>query len=171
MAGTGLIEGKRILIVDDEQDILDVLEEVLRVCRISKASSFEEARDLMESQEFDLAVLDIMGVRGYDLLKIAQEKKIPAVMLTAHAFTPDNLVRSIREGAAFYIPKDELGRIAEFLNDVLEAKAKGRNPWASWQEKLPSSYFEKRFGAAWQDTDKEFWATFRASLQARKSTE
>lgn len=171
MAGTGLIEGKRILVVDDEQDILDVLEEILRVCRISKASSFEEAKDLMETQEFDLAVLDIMGVRGYDLLKIAQEKRIPAVMLTAHAFTPDNLVRSIREGAAFYIPKDELGRIAEFLNDVLEARAKGRNPWASWQEKLPSSYFEKRFGAAWQDTDKEFWSTFRASLQARKPSE
>jgi DNA-binding NtrC family response regulator len=170
MAGTGLIEGKRILIVDDEQDILDVLAEILKVCRISKASSFEEARDLMETQEFDLAVLDIMGVRGYDLLKIAQEKKIPAVMLTAHAFTPDNLVRSIREGAAFYIPKDELGRIAEFLNDVLEARAKGRNPWAAWQEKLPSSYFEKRFGAAWQDADKDFWATFRSSLQAGKPT-
>jgi len=32
---------------------------------------------------------------------------------------------------------------------------------------LPTSYFEKRWGGAWRDTDKEFWKTFRESLRAR----
>jgi hypothetical protein len=31
------------------------------------------------------------------------------------------------------------------------------------------SIFEKRWGAAWQDADKEFWERFRASVRARKS--
>ena len=39
----------------------------------------------------------------------------------------------------------------------------------SWQERLPSSYFEKRWGSTWRDTDKDFWETFKASLKSRKS--
>jgi len=114
-----------------------------------------------------MAILDIMGVNGYGLLEIAKQKKVPAVMLTAHAFNPPNLVRSIREGAASYIPKEEISRIADFLVDVFDARSKGENPWKPWQEKLPTSYFERRFGAAWQDADKEFWNKFKAGLRER----
>jgi DNA-binding NtrC family response regulator len=110
-----------------------------------------------------------MGVDGYRLLDIANRRNITAVMLTAHAFTPDNLVRSIKEGAASYLPKEELPNIATFLNDILEAQEKGKSTWESWQERLPSSYFEKRWGAAWRDTDKDFWERFRAGIRDRKS--
>ncbi|PKN63999.1 MAG: response regulator [Deltaproteobacteria bacterium HGW-Deltaproteobacteria-15] len=168
MAESALLQGKKILVVDDEPDILDIMEELLKMCRVVKAPNFDTAKELLETQYFDLAVLDIMGVDGYGLLKIANEKRVPAVMLTAHAFNPPNLVRSIREGAASYIPKEEIERIAEFLNDVLVAKATGKDPWSSWQDRLPSSYFEKRWGSAWRDTDKGFWDTFRASLKDRK---
>lgn len=168
MSDSTLLDGKRILIVDDETDILEMLEELLEMCDVVKASTFGEAKYLLESQDFDLAILDIMGVDGYGLLEIANRKKVTAVMLTAHAFTPGNLVRSIKEGADSYLPKEEIVNIAVFLNDVLEAKEKGKNPWGPWQEKLPASYFEKRWGAAWQDTDKEFWEKFRASIKERK---
>ena len=59
--------------------------------------------------------------------------------------------------------------ITTFLNDVLKARKQGQSTWSRWEERLPSSFFEKRFGAAWQDTDKEFWDTFRAGLKRRKS--
>jgi hypothetical protein len=101
-------------------------------------------------------------------LHIAKQRKITAVMLTAHAFSPDNLVKSIKKGATSYLPKEEITNIAVFLNDILEAQERGGNPWEPWQERLPSSYFEKRWGAAWQDTDKEFWERFRASIRDRK---
>jgi DNA-binding NtrC family response regulator len=169
MSNSSLLDGKKILVVDDEQDILEVLEELLFMCEVTKASTYDAAKQHLESRRFDLAILDIMGVDGYGLLDIANQKNIPAVMLTAHALTPDNVVRSIKEGAASYIPKDELSNIADFLIDVLTAKKKGRNPWAPWQERLPSSYFERKWGAAWQDNDKAFWETFRASLKARRS--
>jgi len=169
MTDTTRLEGKRVLIVDDESDILDILEELLSMCQVSRASTYDEARDLMASQDFDVAILDIMGVNGYGLLEIAKQKGIIPVMLTAHAFTPGNLVRSIREGADSYIPKEEISHIAAFLDDVLEAREKGKNPWGPWQERLPTSYFERRWGAAWQDADKDFWDRFRASLKQRKS--
>ena len=169
MSDSTLLDGKKILVVDDEPDIFRVLEELLSMCDVTTASSFNEAKDLLNSQDFDIAILDIMGVDGYGLLDIAKRKNIPCVMLTAHAFSPDNLVRSIKEGAASYIPKEEISTIADFLADVLRAKAGGKNTWDGWQEKLPTSFFEKRWGAAWQDTDKEFWESFRAGIRARKS--
>lgn len=168
MSDTSLLNGKKLLIVDDEPDILETLEELLDMCEMVKASNFSEAKQLLDSQTFDVAVLDIMGVDGYQLLEIAQKKNVPALMLTAHAFTPDNLVKSIKKGASSYIPKEEIVHIADYLIGVLKAAEEGRNPWESWQEKLPTSYFERRWGAAWKDTDKEFWETFRSSLKSRK---
>ena len=169
MSSRTLLDGKRILVVDDEPDVLIVLKDVLSMCDVVTASAFDEARELLESKDFDMAILDIMGVDGYGLLDIAKQRNIPAVMLTAHALTPDNLVRSIKQGAVSYIPKDEITKIADFLVDVLNARKRGGDPWERWQERLPVTYFEKRWGAAWQDTDKEFWDRFRASIRARKT--
>jgi len=169
MSDTTLLEGKKILVVDDETDVLEVMVDLLKMCKVATASNFEDAKKLLETQTFDLAVLDIMGVDGYGLLKIANRKKIPAIMLTAHAFNPPNLVKSIREGAAAYVPKEEITHIAEFLNDVLVAKATGKNPWGAWQDRLPSSFFDRRWGAAWRDTDRDFWETFRKNLKDRTS--
>jgi DNA-binding NtrC family response regulator len=169
MSDISLLKGKKVLVVDDEPDILGVLEDLLDMCQVVKASNFEEAKSLFQSRDFDIAVLDIMGVDGYGLLRIANQKKIPAIMLTAHAFSPDNLVRTIKEGAASYIPKEEITHIAAYLIDVLKSKKEGKSPWETWQERLPSSYFEKRWGAAWKDSDQEFWETFKAGLKSRKS--
>ena len=169
MSNTRLLSGKKILAVDDEPDILMVLKDLLSMCDVTTASSFEEARDILKSRDFDAAILDIMGVDGYGLLDIAKRKEIPAIMLTAHAFTPDNLVRSIKEGAVSYLPKEKITEIADCLSDVFEAQIEGRDPWVSWQERLPPSFFEKRWGAAWRDADKEFWDSFRASIQAKKN--
>ena len=170
MSDRKLLAGKKVLAVDDEPDILEVLEELLSMCELVTASSFESARELLETQQFDLVILDIMGVDGYGLLELATKKNIPTVMLTAHAWSPDNLVRSIKKGAVSYLPKEELSNIIDYLNDVLIANKEGRDPWKSWHERLPTSYFEKRWGAAWKDTDKQFWETFKAGLKAKHPT-
>jgi len=169
MSDTSMLDGKKVLVVDDEPDILEVLEELLEMCDVVTASTFEKAKELLESQNFDITILDIMGVDGYGLLDIANKKDIPAVMLTAHAFTADNLVRTIKEGAYSYIPKEELSNITVYLIDALTARKKGKNPWSAWQDRLPSSYFERRWGAAWKDVDKEFWNRFKESIKTRNS--
>jgi DNA-binding NtrC family response regulator len=146
-----------------------VLEELLDMCDVATASTFEQAKQLIESQDFHIAILDIMGVDGYRLLDIANKRDIPAVMLTAHAFDAENLVRTIKEGAYSYIPKEEISDIADYLIDALIARQKGENPWSTWQDRLPPSYFERRWGKAWKDKDEDFWDKFRASVKARKS--
>ena len=169
MTDTDLLSGKKVLVVDDENDILETVVELLDVCDVATANTFQKAKQLLESEDFDIAILDIMGVDGYGLLNIANSRKIPAVMLTAHAFSSDNLVRTIKEGAVSYIPKEELKDLADYLTDVFRSRQAGTNPWASWRTRLPTSYFERRWGAAWQDTDRAFWDRFKASIRSRKS--
>ena len=154
-----MLEGKRILLVDDEVDVLDTLEDLLPMCEVEKASNFKAASDLLESQQFDFAILDIMGVEGYTLLDICVGHNVTAVMLTAHALSPENIVRSYEEGAASYLPKEKMVDIVSYLNDILEAKRSGESPWKSWYSRL-SSYFEDKFGADWKDDQKEFWEKF-----------
>ena len=156
----GILHGLKILAVDDEPDILDTLEELLDMCEIVKATTFEEAKALLQSENFDFAILDIMGVRGYDLLQIANRKKIMAVMLTGHALSPKNTVRAYKEGAASFVPKDELANIKNFLMDILEAKEKGKNFWWRWLERF-DDYYSGKFTADWKTkNDKAFWDKF-----------
>jgi DNA-binding NtrC family response regulator len=154
------LDGKKILAVDDEPDVLETLEELLTMCEFRKASTFDEAKGLLESKDFDIAILDIMGVEGYALLDIATKRNITAVMLTAHAFTPDNLVRSLKNGAASYLPKQEMGHIESFLIDILKSREEGESTWEPWRGDLPSSYFERRWGEDWKDQDRDFWKKF-----------
>jgi DNA-binding response OmpR family regulator len=162
MSDIKLLEGKKILIVDDEPDVLESLEEILDMCEVSKASTFEEAKGLLEKNDFDLAILDIMGVDGYKLLHIAKQRNITAVMLTAHALSPSNLVKSIKEGADSYLPKEEMTNITAFLIDILRSQDEGESTWTPWQSTLSPSYFDKKWGAAWKEQDGEFWKTFGA---------
>ena len=106
----------------DEPDVLDTLEELLEMCEVVTASSFDQVKKLLESQYFDIAILDIMGVNGYALLEIANEKKAMALMLTAHALSVENTEKAYKEGAASYIPKEKMADITTYLQDVLEAQ-------------------------------------------------
>ncbi|MEW6669690.1 MAG: response regulator [Thermodesulfobacteriota bacterium] len=156
---TSALEGKRVLIVDDEPDVLAVLEELLSMCRVVKATSFEEGVRQLETQYFDFAILDIMGVNGYKLLEIASEKKVTPVMLTAHALTPQDTVKSFKGGAASYVPKDEIANIVTFLEDILEARERGKSLWWRWMDRL-EKYYERKFGPDWKEGDKDFWKNF-----------
>lgn len=151
-----VIRGKKVLIVEDEKDVIEVLMELLDVCKIDAATSFEGGKKLLKENDYDIAILDIMGVQGFDLLKIAEERKIPAMMLTAHGLSEENLQRSVKEGAAYYAPKDEMNKIATFMADVLESLAKNKSPWERLLERL-GGFYDRRFGGPdWKKKELEF---------------
>ena len=152
-----MLKGRKILIVDDEKDILDSLIELLDMCRIDTATSFEDGKRLLENETYDVAILDIMGVKGFELLDIANQHEIPAVMLTAHALSEESLKKSAENGASYFAPKDEINNIDLFVADVIEAKEKKKNPWVKWFERL-GSFYDKRFhGTNWREQEKKFW--------------
>lgn len=154
-----ILEGKKILVVDDENDVLDFLAEALDMCRVDLASTYEEAVELLDKNVYHVAIFDIMGVRGYDLLDIARSKDIPALMLTAHALSKDSLKKSVERGASYYVPKDEMHHIADFLADILEAREKNKNVWIKWYERM-SGFCDRRFGSGWREEEPEFWDVY-----------
>ena len=159
MEAKKLLQGKRVLIVDDEPDVLDSLTELLSICMIDRASTFEEAKELLQTHSYDLVVLDIMGVRGFELLQIAKQRNIPALMLTAHSLDRESLKKSAEEGAAYFVPKAEIGKIDVFVADVIEARDKKKNPWVKWFERL-GAFFDTKTnftGPNWREQDKKFW--------------
>ncbi|MEA3360245.1 MAG: response regulator [Thermodesulfobacteriota bacterium] len=151
-----ILRGTRILIVDDEEDILETLTELLDMCKVDRASTFEHAKELLETNIYHVAILDIMGVRGYELLDIAKKRGIPSLMLTAHALSKDNLKKSFEKGASYYVPKDEINKIDVFVADILQAQEQNKNVMVKWYERL-SGFCDRRFGPNWKDEDPDFW--------------
>ena len=157
-----ILNGKRILAVDDEPDILAVLEDEILAyapnCEIEKVTTYQEAAKKIESQTYDVVVLDIMGVRGFDLLDQAVKRNFQTAMLTAHSLNPESLKRSIEMGACAYLPKGKLGEIVPFLEDILES-ADGSTAWGRLMNKL-EGYFSSRWGDLWKKSEETFWKEF-----------
>ena len=156
-----ILNGKSILAVDDEPDVLTILEEEIKeACpksRFDKASTYEEAVAMMISLTYDVVILDIMGVRGFDLLELAVSRNFPVAMLTAHALSPEALKRSFEMGARAYLPKEKLGEVLPFLEDVLRYEY--LPGWRRLLEKL-EGFFNERWGQYWRKPEEKFWKEF-----------
>ncbi|MCX8021145.1 MAG: response regulator [Syntrophorhabdaceae bacterium] len=153
-----ILKNKKILAVDDEPDVLTVLEDEIRLacpdCIFQKATTYEEALHKLESEVYDVVILDIMGVNGFDLLEVAVKKNMRVVMLTAHAISLDALKRSHEMGARAYLPKDKLGEIVPFLEDVL--KYEFEPGWRRLFEKL-HTFFTEKFESDWEKKTGLLW--------------
>ncbi|MCG6910537.1 MAG: response regulator [Deltaproteobacteria bacterium] len=152
-----ILNGKRILAVDDEPDILESLADLLEDYDdliFDRASDYETGFHLLRSWTYDAVILDIMGVRGYDLLNASVHLGFPTVMLTAHAFSIDDLKRSIEMGARAYIPKESMADITDFLEDVLTV---GYSTGLKRMFQRLGGVFNKKFGSRWMEDEKTFW--------------
>lgn len=150
------LEGKRILAVDDEPDVLETLSELLYMCKIDKAEDFQSGLDLILNNTYDAVILDIMGVNGFELLKNSDARGFPTIMLTAYQVTPEALKKSIDLGASSFLPKEMMIEVVELLEEVVQGG--GRRLW--WLKSLEktSPYFDKKFGPDWKDKTKAFKA-------------
>ena len=142
------IRGKKILVVDDEDDVLQAIKEQLSECTVTTANNFEDAKEYLEKQKFDLAILDIMGVKGFDLLHYAKKNKIRAIMLTAHAMNAESMQISADRGAVSFWPKDEISKLEYLIAEIFGELNKGRAHWPKLEEKM-GARFKKEWGEMW----------------------
>lgn len=101
---------KKILVVDDEADIRDILQFNLENAgfNVDCASSAEEALDML-AQRHSLILLDVMmhGMSGFQMAAVLREERndmTPIIFLTAKD-TQDDLLTGFSAGADDYIPK------------------------------------------------------------------
>lgn len=159
-----LLQDKAILIVDDEPDILETVKEQLDMCLVHTAANYDTALQHLLSYTYDIVILDIMGVNGFEILKKSVSRGFPTVMFTAHALTPESLKTSIKLGAVSFLPKDKASELKNFLEQVVLGG--GKPIWKKVFDRF-ESYFEKRFGTDWKEKDK-FFREFEETLKKRK---
>jgi DNA-binding NtrC family response regulator len=100
----------RILIVDDEEVLRDVLDAVLRRegFDVITAASGEEALSVLDGEEVDLVILDVMlpGISGIDTLRAIRiaNPTLPVIVITAFS-SIDGAIDAMKQGAFHYIPK------------------------------------------------------------------
>src|SRR6266581_49719 len=101
----------RILIVDDEEVLRDVLDAVLRreEFDVVMASSGEQALAILDDDDnIDLVILDIMlpGISGIDTLRALRiaNPYLPVIVITAYS-SIDGAIEAMKHGAFHYLPK------------------------------------------------------------------
>jgi two-component system, OmpR family, response regulator len=137
-------DGQRLLVVDDDREIRDLLSALLtrRGYKVVTAREEHEMRQILESSRVDLIILDLM-LPGKDGLTICRElratKAIPIIMLTSRGEPMDRIV-GLEMGADDYLPKP-------FEVRELEARVKAvlRRSKASFSRADPDGSFGARF--------------------------
>lgn len=98
----------RILIVDDEKPICDLIDLNLSSAGYHCTSVQDglKAIDLIEKESFDLVLLDIMlpGADGYDVMEYIRPLGIPVIFITAK-YEVKNRVKGLKLGADDYLVK------------------------------------------------------------------
>ena len=100
----------RILIIDDEEVLQDVLTDLLQRegFETISARTGEEGLQILEREEVDLVLLDLMlpGISGQDVLKRIRIEDPDQVVVVITAFSSiEGAIEAMREGAFHYIPK------------------------------------------------------------------
>jgi len=121
----------RILVVDDEQSIADMV----KLCLSKNGYICEAVYDGMtatekiESSRYDLILLDIMlpDIDGYDLIEYIKQFDIPVIFVTAKTTVPDR-VKGLKLGAEDYISKPfDLEELLARITTVLRRFHKSEN--------------------------------------------
>ncbi len=109
----------RILVAEDEEPIANLIRMNLKKAGYACvwAADGEKAANLMESEAFDLLLLDIMlpKIDGYELMGYAARLEVPVIFLTALGST-EQKVKGLKLGAEDYLTKPF--EIAELLARV-----------------------------------------------------
>lgn len=106
----GREEAPRVLIVDDEPLICDLLTRILggEGLHLETAASGEEALAMLQQRKYALVITDLKmpGMNGMDLLQEIKQKhpEMPVIVITGYG-TAETAVEAMRRGANDFIAK------------------------------------------------------------------
>ncbi|MBI5632896.1 MAG: response regulator transcription factor [Nitrospirae bacterium] len=124
------LETRKILAVDDEQDILELLSYNLSTegFAVTTAADGEDALKIIRAKGFDLVILDLMlpDMSGMEICRVLRNapetKNLPIIMLTAKTEEVDRII-GLEMGADDYItkpfsPRELIARVKAVLRRV-----------------------------------------------------
>jgi DNA-binding response OmpR family regulator len=120
---------KRILVVDDDENILNLEKTILegKGFEVMAAASGHQALEILAKDVFDLILLDVMmpEVDGFTVCRKIKEdsrlKEVPVIFLTAKG-GGEALAEGFESGAVMYINKPfTANKLLTIVNTMLEA--------------------------------------------------
>ena len=124
MSKEGILNGKIVLAVAEGQETIDAIEEVLEMCIVDKAYTFNEASQFLLSYNYDLVVTDMAGANNFELLKIATARDFPTIILTNYAIKQHVQEESIKLGAISLLYKEKMPELVQLFEDILSDKGR-----------------------------------------------
>lgn len=120
----------KVLIVDDEPDIRELLEITLgrMSLRTDTAANLSAARELLASDSFDLCLTDMRlpDGNGIELVEYIQQhhNQIPVAVITAHGST-ETAIKALKAGAFDFVSKPvDLQKLRDLVNSALRLQQK-----------------------------------------------
>ncbi len=105
-----MIEGSKVLLVDDNKEIIDILTDFLTLngCKIYKASTGMEALEVLSKADLEIVILDVKlpdvnGISLIDSIKI-NNPTIGVIMITGY-HDPNLIVEAMKKGASDFLIK------------------------------------------------------------------
>jgi two-component system response regulator PilR (NtrC family) len=128
-----MIQRQKILIVDDEPDIRELLEITLGRMKLDtrSARNVKEAHDWLERESFDLCLTDMRlpDGNGLELVQHIQQRhsQVPVAMITAFG-NLDTAIHALKAGAFDFLTKPvDLGRLRELVSSALRLQVPHQN--------------------------------------------
>ncbi|MBA1248092.1 sigma-54-dependent transcriptional regulator [Pseudomonas luteola] len=125
---------QKVLIVDDEPDIRELLEITLGRMKLDtfSAKNVKDAKDLLARESFDLCLTDMRlpDGSGLDLVQYIQQKypNVPVAMITAFG-SLDTAIQALKAGAFDYLTKPvDLPRLRELVSTALRLSSSAPAP-------------------------------------------
>jgi len=124
-----LLQGLRILVVDDDQGVCLSISEILEKegCKVRTAADGLEALEELQQGGFDVVLSDVVMPRmdGYDLFVVVKDKYpgLPMMMMTAFHYDRDHIIKRSRmeglTGLVFKKPVDP-DQLRKALHEIAE---------------------------------------------------
>jgi len=123
-----LLPKKRILVVDDEEEVRDIIQKTLSKSgeyRVDTASSGNQALELLQKSFYHLVFVDykMPGMDGLEVIKRAKDlhKDIKAVIITGYP-SKENAIEALNLGVAGYLekPLDDINQVLQLTNRVFQ---------------------------------------------------
>ena len=105
-----MIGGSKILIIDDNQEVVDILADFLSLndCEIHQASKGYDGLDILNSKDIDIVLLDVRlpDINGISLLDAIKESKpsVAVIMITGY-YDPNFVIDAMKKGASDFLLK------------------------------------------------------------------
>jgi len=145
------MEERKVLVVDDEQDLCDILLFNLTAAGYTADTvySAEEALEILKEKDFDLLLLDVMmpGMSGFELAKLLKANprtsRLPVIFLTAKDSESD-MLHGFDAGADDYVTKPfSVREVMARVKAVLNRSLKDENPMVITYEGLTADSVTK----------------------------